>query len=367
MSGTFFGSKVAIITTSKCRYVGTIIGADKKNELTVLGNVKCFGTENRVENVTTSNTTATVIPIMQFANSDIQVLNVVHEHPAVKSLGNIPVQSSSSPPHKKKTVRLPHVGEIHSLHISVAKLFETERDFESSSYASLNRSTASSTFSDHRSKKRPCLIWRTSPNIKVLVMSKFDNLDVTDRTISLFDHLPRDYVLKRLLAVYPKKPFGGRRAIAAVTTTPPILTINTNMILVPTVVEKKRPWKPTREYFPREELDYINEIFLQMGNEDGAEQTKIIRHVNYPPAYKCDDDDDETDNGSSSTSSSYLPRVRPGVIDNVGDDAARISDNLCPTESSNKNEYDVVLDDQLLLSLFNDTGRDLLDDHSDGV
>ncbi|CAF5226420.1 unnamed protein product, partial [Rotaria magnacalcarata] len=76
-------------------------GADKKNELTVLGNVKCFGTENRVENVTTSNTTATVIPIMPFANSDIQVLNVVHEHPAVKSLGNIPVQSSSSPPHKK--------------------------------------------------------------------------------------------------------------------------------------------------------------------------------------------------------------------------------------------------------------------------
>ncbi|CAF5226446.1 unnamed protein product, partial [Rotaria magnacalcarata] len=55
------------------------------------------------------------------------------------------------------------------------------------------------------------------------------------------------------------------------------------------------------------------------------------------------------------------------VIDNVGDDAARISDNLCPTESSNKTEYDVVIDDQLLLSLFNDTGRDLLDDHSDGV
>ncbi|CAF1605353.1 unnamed protein product, partial [Rotaria magnacalcarata] len=40
---------------------------------------------------------------MQFANSDIQVLNVVHEHPAVKSLGNIPVQSSSSP-HKKKSL-----------------------------------------------------------------------------------------------------------------------------------------------------------------------------------------------------------------------------------------------------------------------
>ncbi|CAF4961543.1 unnamed protein product, partial [Rotaria magnacalcarata] len=286
-----------------------------------------------------------------------------------------------------ETVRLPHVGEIHSLHISVVKLFETECDFESASYASLNRSTASSTFSDHRSKKRPRLIWRTFPNIKVLVMSKFDNLDVTDRTISLFDHLPRDYVLKRLLAVYPKKPFGGRRAIAAVTTTPPILTINTNMILVPTVVEKKGPWKPAREYFPREELDYINEIFLQMGNEDGAEQTKIIQQVNYPAAYMCDDDGDETGNGSSSASSSYLPRVRTGfmenmnlnendriqqwlndgVIDNVGDDAARISDNLRPTESSNKTEYDVVLDDQLLLSLFNDTGRDLLDDHSDGV
>ncbi|CAF4434715.1 unnamed protein product, partial [Rotaria magnacalcarata] len=76
---------------------------DKKNELTVLGNVECFGTENRVENVTTSNMTATVVPIMQFANSDIQVLNVVHEHPAVKSLGNTPVKSSSSS-HKKESL-----------------------------------------------------------------------------------------------------------------------------------------------------------------------------------------------------------------------------------------------------------------------
>ncbi|CAF5227969.1 unnamed protein product, partial [Rotaria magnacalcarata] len=95
-----------------------------------------------------------------------------------------------------------------------------------------------------------------------------------------------------------------------------------------------------------------------MGNEDGAEQTKIIQQVNYPAAYMCDDDGDETGNGSSSASSSYLPRVRTGfmenmnlnendriqqwlndgVIDNVGDDAARISDNLRPTESSNKTE-----------------------------
>ncbi|CAM4822464.1 unnamed protein product [Rotaria magnacalcarata] len=85
------------------RPFGTIIGVDKKNELTVLGNVECFGTENRVENVTTSNMTATVVPIMQFANSDIQVLNVVHEHPAVKSLGNTPVKSSSSS-HKKESL-----------------------------------------------------------------------------------------------------------------------------------------------------------------------------------------------------------------------------------------------------------------------
>jgi hypothetical protein len=74
-------------------------------------------------------------------------------------------------------------------------------------------------------------------------MSRFDDIDVTDHNISFMDHLPRDYVLKRLLAVHEQKPFGLRRLITAATATPPLLTTSTHMILIPTFDEDETPWK----------------------------------------------------------------------------------------------------------------------------
>jgi hypothetical protein len=78
-------------------------------------------------------------------------------------------------------------------------------------------------------------------------MSRFDGIDVTDRNISFMDHLPRDYVLKRLLAVHGQKPFGVRRLITAATSTPPLLTTSTHMILIPTFDEDETPWTRARE------------------------------------------------------------------------------------------------------------------------
>ncbi|CAF0876323.1 unnamed protein product [Adineta steineri] len=79
MSRDFIGSKIAIITKSQCRYVGTIIGIDSQTSSIVLGNVRCFGIENRSGHLTNGHKPGTILPIMQFANSDIEDLKIVDE------------------------------------------------------------------------------------------------------------------------------------------------------------------------------------------------------------------------------------------------------------------------------------------------
>lgn len=79
MSRDFIGSKIAIITKSQSRYVGTIIGIDTQTSSVLLGDVKCFGTENRSSSLATAHKAGTVLPIMQFANSDIEDLKIVDE------------------------------------------------------------------------------------------------------------------------------------------------------------------------------------------------------------------------------------------------------------------------------------------------
>lgn len=77
MSSSFIGSKIAIITKSQCRYTGTIIGIDTQASSIVLGNVKCHGTENRIGNFLNQSLIGTIVPLMQFANSDIEDLKIV--------------------------------------------------------------------------------------------------------------------------------------------------------------------------------------------------------------------------------------------------------------------------------------------------
>ncbi|CAF0842648.1 unnamed protein product [Adineta ricciae] len=93
MSGNFIGSKIAIITKSQCRYTGTIIGIDAQASSILLGNVKCFGTENRGGNFLNNQMVGTTVPIMQFANSDIEDLNIVGDEQPTETL---PVQQPAA-------------------------------------------------------------------------------------------------------------------------------------------------------------------------------------------------------------------------------------------------------------------------------
>jgi hypothetical protein len=124
--------------------------------------------------------------------------------------------------------------------------------------------------------------------------------------------------LKRLLAVYPKNPFGGRRSIVATktrTTALPILTTNTNMILIPTVDDSHKPWKRAEECFPRDELEYINKILLEIAIEENEEQAKNIEEARNHPRECNTDDHNKNDNSSSSASS--LPRARIDFMENI--------------------------------------------------
>ncbi|CAF1491741.1 unnamed protein product [Adineta steineri] len=117
MSNSFIGSKIAIITKSQCRYTGTIIGIDAQASSILLGNVKCFGTENRGGSFSNNQMPGTTVPIMQFANSDIEDLKIVDEEQQAaenssqkqqqqQSLHSMPVLSSppASMPKKQSSI-----------------------------------------------------------------------------------------------------------------------------------------------------------------------------------------------------------------------------------------------------------------------
>ncbi|CAF1303221.1 unnamed protein product [Rotaria sordida] len=98
MSSSFIGSKIAIITKSQCRYVGTIIGIDAQASSILLGNVQCFGTENRGGNFSNNQMAGTIVPIMQFANSDIEDLKIVEDEKMIENQSQQQQHSSYSMP-----------------------------------------------------------------------------------------------------------------------------------------------------------------------------------------------------------------------------------------------------------------------------
>ncbi|CAF4082571.1 unnamed protein product [Rotaria sp. Silwood2] len=108
MSRDFIGSKIAIITKSQCRYVGTIIGIDAQTSSILLGNAKCFGTENRSGHLTNTHMTGTILPIMQFAKSDIEDLKIVDDEQtsevSQQQSGSMPVSSSTLPSSRQASI-----------------------------------------------------------------------------------------------------------------------------------------------------------------------------------------------------------------------------------------------------------------------
>jgi hypothetical protein len=78
------------------------LGIDSQASSILLGNVRSFGTENRGGNSPISPVTNSIIPIMQFANSDIEDLKIVDEEKTAtesqkKSSHHIPVLPTPAP------------------------------------------------------------------------------------------------------------------------------------------------------------------------------------------------------------------------------------------------------------------------------
>ena len=214
----------------------------------------------------------------------------------------------------------PKVGEIHTARIRMISLFGSESVFDSTGENQLKSSTSSSSSknSDDRPPKRPILIWKTIPTIQVLVMSRFSGVNVADPNIRLFNHLTSEYVLKRLVPVFPKMSYGGKRSIAAITfkTGEQIKTIDTNLILIPITLPKKWRCKGASEFFPPKELFYVNEILRQISIEDSEEQNRYINAIDYsrgaPPGNYTNNDDD-----TSSSTSSSIPKPRSAFVADI--------------------------------------------------
>ncbi|CAF3321081.1 unnamed protein product [Rotaria socialis] len=153
MSRDFIGSKIAIITKSQIRYVGTIIGIDAQTSSILLGNVKCFGTENRAGPLTNANVTNTILPIMQFANSDIEDLKIVDEEQTPES----PQQKPSLVAATSSTL-VPTASQQSSIHddpaILSAVVSSTYKDNASNSSISsrLTQNLQQMTLSDEKQK-----------------------------------------------------------------------------------------------------------------------------------------------------------------------------------------------------------------------
>ena len=91
-----------------------------------------------------------------------------------------------------------------------------------------------------RAKKRPCVILNTIPNIEVLITSKVDGRDVTDPHLTSIDEVPYEYIMKRMVPIYPKPALEQRRSIQPMTAFDQQVNVGgTYVILIPITIQKK--------------------------------------------------------------------------------------------------------------------------------
>lgn len=86
-------------------------GIDAEASSIILGNVKCFGTENRGGNLSNGQVPTSSVPIMQFANSDIEDLKIVDEEQSAD--GSAKKQSVASMPTPAPPAPLAKQASIH--------------------------------------------------------------------------------------------------------------------------------------------------------------------------------------------------------------------------------------------------------------
>lgn len=78
------------------------LGIDAQASSIILGNVKCYGTEHRGGNFVNNFMVGTVVPIMQFANSDIEDLKIDEDESVVEK--PVPVQPPVAPPQRQPSI-----------------------------------------------------------------------------------------------------------------------------------------------------------------------------------------------------------------------------------------------------------------------
>jgi hypothetical protein len=82
------------------------LGIDAQTSSIVLGNAKCFGTENRSGHSTNGHKPGTILPITQFANSDIEDLKIVDEEqtPETPQQKSYPMPVTSPPSSQQPSI-----------------------------------------------------------------------------------------------------------------------------------------------------------------------------------------------------------------------------------------------------------------------
>ena len=224
-------------------------------------------------------------------------------------------------------IEKPQIGEIHMARIGIADLFESECNFDantglSSSKSESSASSSSSRKSEEQPRKRPTVIWKINPTIQVLVISRFSNVNVADPSVRLFNDLSHQYVIKRLVPVFPKPPYDGKRSIhvVAMNSGESVKTINTNLILIPVNVPKNWKYRKATEYLPVTELNYVNDLIRQINIDDSLEQAKTIQSIIYQPLRSLvNQDADQHDDNDSSLTSSSLPIARNEFFHGIED------------------------------------------------
>ena len=213
------------------------------------------------------------------------------------------------------------IGQIFTSHQSVNELFDLAFDSTSQSSSSSSSTRASTTSSSKKKSKRrpksgPCLIWSTSPNVQILLISKFDNVDITNPNVLISKKLSTEYILKRLLPIHPRV-LNGKRSIATRSTksTPASIT-DTYLILIPVTLPNDERLKVTLEYFDVNDMIHINEVMRIITLEENDERADIIRKIN--PPLLIDNEDaaaaapgaSSSSSSSSSSSISTIPTIR---------------------------------------------------------
>ncbi len=135
-------------------FFSCILGIDAQTSSIILGNAKCLGIENRSGQLPKGHMVGTMVPIMQFANSDIEDLKIVDED----QLPETPQQQSYVMPVKSSPPPSAQQSSIHddpAIVSAVVSSSNKDNTSNSSISSRLMHNLQHMTLSDEKSKILP--------------------------------------------------------------------------------------------------------------------------------------------------------------------------------------------------------------------